>query len=426
MALLLLIGLAGPVAADDAPRATPTPTSPSPAPAGLAGPAGYVDAVHRVFLGRGATPVELIRWVPTIEAGDRDALTHALAITDEWAGARVDELYVRILGRPTEPGGRGYWVARIAEGHTVEAIATFLFASDEYFVRAGATDARFVDGLFADLLRRPADDGGRSFWLRQLGAGRTRSEVAKAFYDSMESRRDRVQVLFSGVLGRGPDPSGHGYWADQVLTVGDVALAAFLASSDEFYVRTAGEAPPATLGRGRGTGFQPYATTGGIALHHPAAVVALVGFHQSSHDGGQGQWAVPGRVGSVVMPSRGRGTGRTTAADIPVPPDTEIRSPVTGTVLEAHTYALYCRYRDDRLVIAPDEHPGWEVVVLHIDGVSVAPGDRVVAGVTPIAPRSTVLPFASQVDRYVPSPSWPHVHIEVVDPSIPDRPSGGC
>ena len=129
-----------------------------------------------------------------------------------------------------------------------------------------------------------------------------------------------------------------------------------------------------------------------------------------------------------MLDDRERGTGSRTATDIVVEPGTPIRSPVTGTVIRAGGYVLYCEHRDDFAVIEPDAHPGWEVKVLHIDGVAVAPGDRVEAGVTVLAPAATVLPFDSQIDEYTAEPSWPHVHVELVDPSIPDRPSsgGGC
>jgi hypothetical protein len=66
--------------------------------------------------------------------------------------------------------------------------------------------------------------------------------------------------------------------------------------------------------------------------------------------------------------------------------------------------------------------------VLHMTGLRVRPGDRVVAGETVLADRAHKLPFESQVDEITAEPAWPHVHVEVVDPSIPDRPSpgGGC
>ncbi|MEX2393331.1 MAG: hypothetical protein WD826_02510, partial [Actinomycetota bacterium] len=89
---------------------------------------------------------------------------------------------------------------------------------------------------------------------------------------------------------------------------------------------------------------------------------------------------------------------------------------------------LYCKYNDDYAVIAPDAHPNWEVKLLHIDGVAVRPGDRVVAGETLMAPRATKLLFKSQVDKITAKPSWPHVHVEVVDPQIPNvaSPGSGC
>jgi len=177
------------------------------------------------------------------------------------------------------------------------------------------------------------------------------------------------------------------------------------------------------------TEFSLFATVGAVELHLPSARIELVGFHESSHDGSQQMTANIELLDRgpqwMTMETRDRGTGDRTAADIASDPDGEIRSPVTGTVLRAGGYVLYCEHQDDFLVIEPDARPGWEVKVFHIDGVQVFSGERVEAGVTVIAPGPTRLPFESQIDELAAAPAWPHVHIEVVDPSIPDRPSGG-
>jgi hypothetical protein len=47
-----------------------------------------------------------------------------------------------------------------------------------------------------------------------------------------------VTGLYQSLLGRGPDPVGRDYWAGQVLSQGDIALAASLASSDEYFAKT--------------------------------------------------------------------------------------------------------------------------------------------------------------------------------------------
>ena len=173
--------------------------------------------------------------------------------------------------------------------------------------------------------------------------------------------------------------------------------------------------------------YTPFATAGGVVLRHPAARVERIVFHESNLDGAQQLETLPTAAPTVVLEGRTRDTTARGAADVIVDPDSEIRAPVTGTVRYAGTYVLYCKYSDDYLIIEPDDHPGWEVKMLHIDGVRVRPGARVQAGVTVVAPRATKLPFESQVEEGSYRPAWPHVHIEIDDPSVPDRPTGpGC
>ena len=175
--------------------------------------------------------------------------------------------------------------------------------------------------------------------------------------------------------------------------------------------------------------WTPFATVGGVTLVHPSSRVERVGFHQSNHEGARQMEPLPSAVAPVTMETRERLAGSRTAADVGIDPDVEVRAPVTGTVKRAGTYVLYCDYSDDYAVIEPDARPGWEVKILHIDGVRVGAGDRVVAGETVIARGPTPLPFESQVDELTTaSPAWPHTHIEVVDPAIPNVPSpgGGC
>jgi hypothetical protein len=126
-----------------------------------------------------------------------------------------------------------------------------------------------------------------------------------------------------------------------------------------------------------------------------------------------------------VLPSRGRGTDRQSAADLVVDPQRPLRAPVTGRVVRAGDYQLYCRHTDSYVVIEPDSRRGYEVKVLHFGGLRVRAGDRVEAGVTEIGTFTRQFPFRSQVDDHTAPVHWPHVHVEVVDTAIRDRPSGG-
>jgi hypothetical protein len=191
------------------------------------------------------------------------------------------------------------------------------------------------------------------------------------------------------------------------------------------------EAPPATHPHPERVVYEqawvPYATAGPVTLQYPSDHVEAVGFHQSGQDGAQHQSAIEGVARWFVQEDRDRDTDPQGAADIVVEPDREVRVPVTGTVIRAGTYTLYCDNTDQYAVIEPDSRPGWEVKVLHIEGLALTVGQRVEAGVTRLAAHARVLPFPSTVEDDTGLPAWPHVHVEVVDPSVPDRPTGpGC
>lgn len=164
--------------------------------------------------------------------------------------------------------------------------------------------------------------------------------------------------------------------------------------------------------------FLPVGSAEGVTLLHPVGIVERVGWHQA-YAGNQPSQITPAptAINPLVLPSRGRGTGRQTAADIPVDPHTRVWASETGTVARAGTYNL--RETNGRLhpdifvVIRPDSNPAKEVTMLHMVGLRVQPGDRVEAGVTTVADHSRTFPFVSQVDDYTASPSWPHIHLEI-------------
>lgn len=204
----------------------------------------YVQRVHLLFLGRPASLGELPGLAHVVHRDGPAALTRRLALSPEWAGVRIDELYRSILGREPDPGGQAHWLDQLRRGRTLEAVAAGFYGSDEYYARAGGQDGAFVDSLYRRLLEREADPAGRQQWLDQLVRGVTRAQVADAFYGSVESRRQRVDALYAEVLGRAPDAAGRAFWVERLPALGDVALASHLAASDELHRRATGVALP--------------------------------------------------------------------------------------------------------------------------------------------------------------------------------------
>ena len=152
-----------------------------------------------------------------------------------------------------------------------------------------------------------------------------------------------------------------------------------------------------------------FATAGRVPLAEPTPAVIGYGYHQSLFRTAIGLRALTPRV---VMGSRGRGTGSTTAVDVVVPPRGVMRSPVTGRVVSVVRYRLYCQELDWKVVLEPVSNPDLRVLVLHLARPSVSDGDDVDAGVTRIGRAQRNDQPSAQENEYFPD-RYPHVHIEV-------------
>lgn len=199
--------------------------------------AHHVRAAFQLFLGRQPSDHELEQHTLALDGAQIGRFAHArsLATSLEWVGRSIDALYRSALGRPAEPEGLRYWRDQVAAGLRITDLGALLYGSDELYTAAGGTDGGFVDRLYQDLLHRDPDPDGRTYWLDRLATGTVRTVAAASFYRSVESRRDRVVATYLAVLGRHPDPGGLDHWADALRHVDDVALAAHLAASEEFF-----------------------------------------------------------------------------------------------------------------------------------------------------------------------------------------------
>lgn len=209
-------------------------------PASTSDIASFANAAYNDFIGRDATASEKNNWVQRIASGTtRFELVAELTQSDEWAANVVDKMYLDTLGRVGDPGGRAYWVSQLQDGIEVARMAALFYGSPEYIAQEGNQVDRWITDLYAELLTRQPDNGGLSYWVDET-ARTAPGSVALRFYQSEESRRTRVQTLYQDLLGRGTDSSGEAFWAEILLNGDDLALAANLAASDEYFDKAAG------------------------------------------------------------------------------------------------------------------------------------------------------------------------------------------
>ena len=206
--------------------------------------------------------------------GDREyTLEQATLTADLNAATRfIERFYMNILGRPSDEGGLNAWLD-VINTQSASAVALGFLNSPE-FQNRGLDDVAFVDILYRTLFDRAGDEGGTSYWLEQLGAGKLRDMVIWGFLRAGEfktlsdsfgvtalSAADEsaygvkafTERFYTVVLGRHPDQAGFDGWVSglsaQTLSGGDLAKAFFLSAeyvaqgtSDSNFVDTAYQA----------------------------------------------------------------------------------------------------------------------------------------------------------------------------------------
>jgi uncharacterized delta-60 repeat protein len=120
--------------------------------------------------------------------------------------------------------------------HVVIAVVRYL--GDD---RTGTQNQRFVAQVYLDLLQRPADPGGLTFWTGMLNQGSSRTQVALGIENSQEYHALTVQGLYGFLLKRPVDPVGLSGWTN-FLAQGNTAeqLESLLIGSPEYFLQRAG------------------------------------------------------------------------------------------------------------------------------------------------------------------------------------------
>lgn len=126
--------------------------------------------------------------------------------------------------------------------------------------------------------------------------------------------------------------------------------------------------------------------------------------------------------GSVLRLWRSNRSGKPdTAADVGAEPGTDVYAPVTGTVVQVRAYKLYDKYDDYEIHIRPDGWPEVDVVLIHVDDVNVAVGERVACGVSRIAcVRKMSDKIDIQLGGYTRN-GGDHVHMQLNQIEVPGR-----
>jgi hypothetical protein len=164
----------------------------------------------------------------------------------------VSAVYYNLLGRPPESGGITYWAGQLNNGLTRQAFISFIDHGPEYY-------ATIIRPAYSRFLGRQADAEGLTYWTNQLSAGLRDELLEAAFIGSPEyfehcggTNLAWVDAMYQDLLGRLADPAGETAWV-QALNGGApraVVAAGFAGSLERagqhvtgLYLKYLGRAP---------------------------------------------------------------------------------------------------------------------------------------------------------------------------------------
>ncbi|WP_421121589.1 DUF4214 domain-containing protein [Aquihabitans daechungensis] len=202
---------------------------------------GFGHRVYRDLLLRFASVAEreAVNTKLTNGTATRAQVIQGIVYADEYRGVDVDRVFLRYLRRHADPGGKTYWVGSLRNGKSLRQFRAQLFGSNEYFTKAGGTNAAFVTRAYEDVLGRKPDPSGQAYWTNKANNGTERGLIARQFLSSPEAKRTIVRDQFLRFLDRQPTASEIDTWTAALDTLnGEQALVASLAGSSAYFTRT--------------------------------------------------------------------------------------------------------------------------------------------------------------------------------------------
>jgi hypothetical protein len=201
----------------------------------------FIARLYQDLLNRAAEQGGLDFWSGLLAIGtSRGSIVLGIEGSQEYQTNLVNDLYRKYLQRAASPAELASGLAAVRAGTSVEALATPILASPEYFqVRGGNTIDGYLTVLYQDLLGRAIDAGARQNFGALLAAGHSRDSIVLIIFNSNEYLDKVVDNIFSTYLGRNAEPGGLQHWvaAKQAGILDQVILAAILgdATFHEYY-----------------------------------------------------------------------------------------------------------------------------------------------------------------------------------------------
>lgn len=99
----------------------------------------------------------------------------------------IQHLYTQLLGRTADAGGLDYFSNVVKSGQgTLGDVANSIATSNEYKAKVGDPSADRLEALYTSVLGRASDDKGKTFWASAMKSGVSLEQIEREFKESQE------------------------------------------------------------------------------------------------------------------------------------------------------------------------------------------------------------------------------------------------
>ncbi len=162
--------------------------------------------------------------------------TAATVYLDSPTSLWVARMYSEVLGRTTQPGDAeiNYWVAQLNAGMSRTQVAQFFVTSPE-------RRSHVIADLYETYLGRAVDAAGLNYWLGVWNASQGPEQVQAGIIGSQEffntaggTPQAWVTALYQNLFDRNPGPSEVAYWVGVIQTESRASVVLGFVTSDEY------------------------------------------------------------------------------------------------------------------------------------------------------------------------------------------------
>jgi len=125
----------------------------------------------------------------------------AVAFDIDGVAGQTYRLYQAAFDRKPDDGGLSFWIRNMDNGMSLDEIAGYFIVSPESIDRYGAAPSveEFVTKLYNNVLHRAPEEGGFVHWVTVINNGYERAKVLSYFAESPENRAQLIGAIEHGI-----------------------------------------------------------------------------------------------------------------------------------------------------------------------------------------------------------------------------------